>query len=213
MIDVTLFPIPNCVAFPGTDYPLHVFEPRYRNMVQHCLDNRLPMGICHTEEVLRPAKSQQSLEEALQSNQATYRPYKIFSAGRVSLEDTLEDGRMMIQVHLEQRLKAVTEKQTLPFAIYRCEPYEDREIDAETLQQTSVLQEKLLKRLIALTSSNPQMSQLLASASWRQMDPLDFSFQLFGLLQMDGDIQQQILQCRSPLERLNIALQLLNKAS
>ena len=32
MTDIALFPIPNCVAFPGTVFPLHVFEPRYRSL-------------------------------------------------------------------------------------------------------------------------------------------------------------------------------------
>ena len=29
-----LFPLPNIVFFPHTRLPLHVFEPRYRQMVQ-----------------------------------------------------------------------------------------------------------------------------------------------------------------------------------
>ena len=31
---IPLFPLPNAVLFPGVPLPLHVFEPRYREMVQ-----------------------------------------------------------------------------------------------------------------------------------------------------------------------------------
>lgn len=35
---VPVFPLPNTVLFPGTSLPLHVFEPRYRAMVEDVLD-------------------------------------------------------------------------------------------------------------------------------------------------------------------------------
>ena len=33
-----LFPLPNLVLFPHVVQPLHVFEPRYRQMIEDCLD-------------------------------------------------------------------------------------------------------------------------------------------------------------------------------
>jgi Lon protease-like protein len=32
---IPLFPLPNAVLFPGVPLPLHIFEPRYREMVRH----------------------------------------------------------------------------------------------------------------------------------------------------------------------------------
>ncbi|RME54039.1 MAG: ATP-dependent protease [Deltaproteobacteria bacterium] len=32
-----VFPLPNLVLFPGIIQPLHIFEARYREMVEHCL--------------------------------------------------------------------------------------------------------------------------------------------------------------------------------
>ena len=41
-LEVALFPIPSLVAFPGTIVPLHVFEPRYRQMINDCVrDQRM----------------------------------------------------------------------------------------------------------------------------------------------------------------------------
>jgi len=39
-----LFPL-NVVLLPGADLPLHIFEPRYRQMVRDCLDTKSPFGM------------------------------------------------------------------------------------------------------------------------------------------------------------------------
>jgi ATP-dependent Lon protease len=39
-----LFPL-NVVLLPGADLPLHIFEPRYRQMVRECLDDQAPFGM------------------------------------------------------------------------------------------------------------------------------------------------------------------------
>src|SRR5579863_7338060 len=41
---VPLFPL-NTVLFPGMALPLHIFEPRYREMVGGCLDDNSPFGV------------------------------------------------------------------------------------------------------------------------------------------------------------------------
>lgn len=39
-----LFPL-NVVLFPGSSMPLHIFEPRYLEMIEQCLSEDLPIGI------------------------------------------------------------------------------------------------------------------------------------------------------------------------
>jgi ATP-dependent Lon protease len=41
---IPLFPL-NVVLLPGTDLPLHIFEPRYRGMVHECLKSKSPFGM------------------------------------------------------------------------------------------------------------------------------------------------------------------------
>jgi len=36
-IELPLFPL-NVVLFPGAELPLHIFEPRYRLMINECYD-------------------------------------------------------------------------------------------------------------------------------------------------------------------------------
>ena len=209
---VALFPIPRCVSFPGTVFPLHVFEPRYRAMVKHCVETGTYMAVCHTQKEVRPAKANQSREEALSSNQATYKPYDVFSAGPCELREELEDGRMLIHVHLKQRYHAVAEQQTLPFSIYSCEEFPDRDLTQEEAETAGQLKEKILNRLLAITVSAPNVQALLKSPEWQEKDPIDFSFELFGLLQLDPEVLQHILESDSCIDRMQTALSILNQS-
>jgi len=42
--DLPLFPL-NTVLFPGMILPLHIFEERYKLMIEHCLDEERPFGV------------------------------------------------------------------------------------------------------------------------------------------------------------------------
>src|SRR5258708_9198775 len=41
---ISLFPL-NVVLLPGAILPLHIFEPRYRQMVQRCLEQKCEFGV------------------------------------------------------------------------------------------------------------------------------------------------------------------------
>lgn len=43
---IPLFPL-DIVLFPGQAVPLHIFEPRYREMTRQCIDAQSPFGIVH----------------------------------------------------------------------------------------------------------------------------------------------------------------------
>ena len=44
-----LFPL-DVVLFPGTPLPLHVFEPRYKELISECLEQKKTFGIVRAEE-------------------------------------------------------------------------------------------------------------------------------------------------------------------
>lgn len=43
-MDIALFPL-NMVLFPGGVLPLRIFEPRYLDMVSHCMKNNCPFAV------------------------------------------------------------------------------------------------------------------------------------------------------------------------
>jgi Lon protease-like protein len=211
MIEVALFPIPNSVNFPGIPCSLHVFEPRYRKMVRHCVDNQLLMGVCHTEKVLHSPDNQHSPEKALQSNQATYKPCDIFSAGPVSLLEELEDGRMLIEVDTNIRLQLKREVQTLPFNIWACEDWPDEPITEQSSFKMEQSQQKILQRLIAITHSSTEHQQVLKSDYWQHMTAVEFSFLVIGMVGMDAGLKQELLEMTEPIARLERVLAIINQ--
>ena len=40
-----LFPLPDLILFPGQMVPLHIFEPRYRQMARDALDSERRIGM------------------------------------------------------------------------------------------------------------------------------------------------------------------------
>ena len=44
-----IFPL-DLVLFPGASLPLHIFEPRYKEMIAECLEQKRPFGIARVKE-------------------------------------------------------------------------------------------------------------------------------------------------------------------
>jgi len=215
-VDVALFPIPNVVAFPGVDLPLHVFEPRYRSLVTDCVAAQRMIGVCHTIKAIhkpggKNPNKPQSLETLLNTNQTTYKAQAIFSAGQCEILETLSDGRILANVKVEQRLRQLEELQSLPYRIVRCTPLPDEETNwAEELNNAKELQQSVHQRFQALVAKdNSEMAALLSDPLWSELSPADYSFRIFQCLRFDADLMQQILESRSAIERLRILAQLL----
>ncbi|MGE3519665.1 MAG: LON peptidase substrate-binding domain-containing protein [Vicinamibacterales bacterium] len=92
-----LFPLPNVVLFPGVFLPLHVFEPRYREMVRDALaDDRL-IGMT----LLRPG-----WEPDYEGRPAVY---PVGCSGVITHCEELDDGRFNIILRGLERFRIEAE--------------------------------------------------------------------------------------------------------
>lgn len=217
MIEVALFPIPDVVAFPGVPVPLHVFEPRYRQLVQDCVNDARLLGVCHTQKTIhKPATSSlnpPSIEKVLSTNQATYKPHPVFSAGPCEILETLPDGRLLANVDMNQRLSLIEERQSLPYRIVGCEPLPDERPEHDERADNMALQARIHTRLIELISpENPELAEQLQSSDWQDLSAEDYSHRIFGCLRFEADIMQQILESTSANTRLAAISHLLERA-
>ncbi len=197
---VALFPIPNLVAFPGTVVPLHVFEPRYRTMINDCVEQERMIGVCHTRKEISAPKKDQTVQQALKSNQATYEPYSIFSAGLCEIVETTDDYRIYANIDMSVRLRLLEETQTLPYRIVSCEEVHDSN---ENPEETRLFQASIATTVRDMIASrNPKILEMVDRANWQDMDPTDFSFRIFQILQFHADIMQDLLEDTDVLSRL-----------
>ena len=204
LIEVALFPIPGMVAFPGTIVPLHVFEPRYRQMVTDVVEQDRMIAVCHTKKEIRPAKDGQSMQDALKNNQATYQPFEVFSAGICEIIDTTADGRVYIHISMSKRLQLVHEVQTLPYRIVACSELEDVSqlgSDDELMKHQKSITDSIVKMI---GKHNPAKLSEFNSDEWLELSPIEFSFSVFQLVRFDADTMQSILEVTSNLERLKM---------
>ena len=81
---IPIFPLPNVVLFPNVFLPLHIFEPRYRDMVADSLEGDRIIGMT----LLQPG-----FETAYEGRP---RVYPIGCAGVVTHAERLPDGRYNI---------------------------------------------------------------------------------------------------------------------
>jgi len=83
-METPIFPLPNVVFFPHTLLPLHIFEPRYRQMLADCLagDRRLAVVL------LRPG-----WEAEYYGRPAVY---SVAGTGEIVASERLPDGRSNI---------------------------------------------------------------------------------------------------------------------
>ncbi len=207
--EIALFPIPEMVCFPGTSVPLHVFEPRYRALIRDCVrDNRF-VGVCHTVRQISSGKANQSIADTLSSNQASFEPCDIFSAGSCNVIETTDDGRLRVDIEMHARYQTVEELQVVPYRIVRCKKIPDEELKEQPQKRASILMHqthKILENILA--SQQPETSEKVDLSAWLELTPAAYSFQLFGKFRFDGDFMQSILETSNPLKRLEKISQL-----
>jgi len=100
---VPIFPLPGAILFPRAQLPLHIFEPRYRDMVRDALDGvgRIAM--------IQPHRLDDDNAAPL---------YGVGCVGDIVNVEELDDGRCNIVIHGTNRFRLVRERETE--APYRC---------------------------------------------------------------------------------------------
>lgn len=202
LFEAALFPIPNMVCFPGNTIPLHVFEPRYRAMVKDCLRDNKMLAVSHVIKQVSSSKIDTDLQQVLSQNQASYESCVIFSAGDCELLKVMEDGRLYVQIKMKHRLKMLMKIQEVPYAIVRCELYQDDDV---VNRENKKLQADINLKLLQISQQqSPKLYRLLKMPEWQLLSPQLFSFKIFKYIRFESDLMQCVLESKSITERLKI---------
>jgi Lon protease-like protein len=103
--EIPLFPLPNCVLFPGVVQPLHIFEPRYRAMMRAAVDDEEGAGL--EKSVLALALLKPGWEKAYYASPPIH---ERICAGRIIAHERLPGGKFNLLLQGVARARVISER-------------------------------------------------------------------------------------------------------
>ena len=187
---IPLFPL-NVVLFPGGFLPLHIFEERYRLMIQRCIDADSEFGVVLIKSGVEVGGNAE--------------PHAVGTAARIVNVRREEDGRMNILVTGRERFRIESVLLRQPYMEGVLDPIDDdspETPDADLLadmRQAVAEQIRLLHGLRGGWVREPKTPEDAEELSWL----------VCTLLQAGNDVKQALLEESSTAARLRAQLPLL----
>ena len=165
-----LFPL-DLVLLPGVPLPLHIFEPRYKEMIGECLDRKSVFGMVRSKE------------EKLATIGCT--------AEIINVLKKYPDGRMDILAEGKRRFELLQVSQDRAFLqadVFYLEDEIDPAAPADIKKAIALHQE-----IMALAGAQPEDVE--------ESDTAQLAYRLAGSLPFDPDFQQALLEMNSEADR------------
>lgn len=183
-MEIPLFPLPSLVLFPNIAVPLHIFEERYKLMVNGCIESGEAFGLV----LLRNGAAEES-EETI---------HRVGVTARISDVERLEDGRMNIMCEGEERFRISRFTQQTPFWKGTVQFFEEK-AGSESFESLYGQVAAQYRQLAALSSELNEAPQTEVSFP---ESPTDLSYMLAYILDIDSEEKQKMLEMTSTSERL-----------
>ncbi|HEY0319598.1 MAG TPA: LON peptidase substrate-binding domain-containing protein [Pyrinomonadaceae bacterium] len=194
--ELPLFPLP-VVLFPGVPMPLHIFEPRYRRMLEDIQLRDQLFGLSHFDA---------------SRSESTVPPVgHIGCVAEVTEVQAMPDGRSDILTVglIRYRVEAYIERGD-PYLVGAVSFFEDEEEDEERLVRGAHEVSGLFQRIaLAVRIINDERASL---PEIPDVDPEQLSFLVAAAMEIDTDVKLELLEMRSTSERLKRLRDLLARA-
>jgi Lon protease-like protein len=189
---IPLFPLPDVVLFPNVFLPLHIFEPRYRQMVEDALNGDRIIGMA----LLRPG-----WEPHYDGRPPVYR---IGCAGVITHSDRLSDGRSNIVLRGMEKFRVTGEDDDRLYRLAYVESVREPAIESVREEMHGArrrLEELLVPQPVGrpesrVPSSMPDDELVNALAQYLEFEPVEKQ----ALLERDGLLER----CQSLIELLEM---------
>jgi Lon protease-like protein len=191
--EIPLFPL-DLVLFPNMILPLHIFEERYKTMINRCVHESLPFGIV--------------LATGLQTGTGKVETSPVGCTARIARVERLPDGCMNIEVVGEERFQILDTHEQQPYRTGLTEPYEDipaaeEEVEPLCREVMDVLHE-FLTRSLAIMGKRVEKFEL-------PYHPEQISFTAACVLPLTNEEKQEILADQDVISRLETSRAVLNR--
>lgn len=177
---VALFPLPSVVFFPDSLLPLHVFEPRYRQMVHDALESDGLIAVA----LLKPGWES--------DYQGTPEIHEISTLGQIVRHEQLPDGRSNILLRGLRRIRPVEELTPAPYRAATIEVVDDR-LTLEGLEQASELAQAIHEQVLDLFFIAPRVFDATVPTPGEALSPGRYFDRVADTLKVDPLLKQTLL--------------------
>lgn len=188
-----LFPL-NTVLFPGAVLNLHVFEPRYRQMISECLAQNEAFGV-----VL--------IREGQEAGDPDVMPHDIGTTAEICDVTQLPAGRYYISTTGRRRFRIRDVVSREPFITvdvdYLDEELEDEAAIGELSEEVRDEFREYLRLLVEFSGTTADIDV--------PADPVDASFLIGDALQVADTMKQRLLELSNTQQRLTVELGFLRR--
>ncbi len=189
-----MFPL-NTVLFPGAVLNLHIFEPRYKQMVSECLEGGEAFGVC-------------LIRDGDEAGDPDVMPYEVGTTAEIGEVTQLENGRYYISTVGKRRFRVERVVAREPFLIVEVSYLPEDEIEDPFAIDTLVGEVRdvfndYLRLLV-------EFSGMKADVLFPE-DPIDASFMIGDALQVADSMKQRLLELSSTEQRLTVELGFLRR--
>jgi ATP-dependent Lon protease len=185
-MDIPLFPLPNLVLFPDVIIPLHIFEDRYKLMINECIEHDEIFGL-----VLLRADASEETEETI---------HRVGVTARVIQVERLEAGRMNILSQGEDRFRIYRFIQQMPYWRASVTLFDE---DA-SYSALDALYNDVFEHYTKACELGAQISNSTEALPAMPESPTDLSYMISYALDIDAEEKQRLLEMTSTAERLRV---------
>lgn len=185
--ELPLFPLPELVLFPGRHLPLHIFEFRYRIMINTLLQSDKRFGV-------------------LMLDSETGEPAQVGCCAEILHYQRLPDDRMKVLTIGQQRFRVLEMIREKPFRVGLVEWLEDEPTE-QNLYPLAQKVDQLLRDVVRLSSK--LTSQDIDLPDSIPNLPLELSYWVASNLYGVADEQQALLEMQNTANRLDREVEIL----
>jgi Lon protease-like protein len=194
--ELPLFPLP-VVLFPGVPLPLHIFEPKYRQMLEDVRTTNNLFGL--------------SYFDASSSDKEIPPAGHVGCVAEVTETQTMPDGRSNILTVgvVRYRIESYVERGD-DYLVARVTYFEDEEEDYSLLADCAREVAETFSRIAqAVRTINDERATLPDISN---TEPQRLSFLVAAAMEIEADVKQELLELRSTSERLRRLRDMLTRA-
>jgi Lon protease-like protein len=181
-----MFPL-GMVALPTESVPLHIFEDRYRKMIEECLESEREFGIVWlSEDELKPVGCACEIDRVL---------------------ERLEDGRLNIIARGTRPFRLVERQDDLPYpaAVVEFLDEQEEEPDPEVVQETRGLYAELVEQATDKQLNEEELAELDAYTMAATVEfGTDVKQELLELRSENARLRLLTLLFRAAIKRLEM---------